>query len=347
MVNDRFEFREICDDDKMYKFFTRTINTVRDRYNEMVRMETIKFDPMVSRYFEQEITVDGNTSMRDDRTTVNDGRKSSSNSNTFIRDDYVDYTGYDKFHDETEGERDGEGEKHDIGHDGRQYSNSSSNSSSSSSADYSGSNTTIYNHDHIEGSNNNSEINHSATKQAPMNASGVHVDGTTGKLKDLDFNYASVYSQNDTTGNSGNQSTDIVNGTNTTTGNTSSSASETGHTSGSGSEGVDKSLDNEYADHNEYYDKKDHRYDRELHDHTHGTDVNTGGGSETTRNTASDLTTRDGSNSEVRHNRYTGREGVLPQDALNRAMNYLQNYSTAFEWLCNKLEINFINIYEI
>lgn len=347
MINDRFEFREICDDEKMYKFFTRTIKTVRDRYIDMIRMETIKFDPMVSRYFEQEVTVDGNTSMRDNRLAITEGRNQSSNSNTLIKDNYADYTGYDKYHDHEEGERNNEGEKHDTGHDGREYSNSTNSSSNSSGYEYSGSNTTIYNHDHVEGSTNNSEINRSASKQAPMNASGVQINGDTGKLQHLDFNYASVYSQNDTTGNGGNTSDDTVNGSNTTSGNSSNSASETGHTSGSGSEGIDKSLDNEHEDHDDFENTKDHRYDRDLHDHIHGTDINTGGGTETSRNTVDDLTTHDGSNSEVRHNRFTGRDGVLPQDALNRAMNYLQNYSTAFEWLCNKLEINFINVYEI
>ena len=47
LIEDRFYFREICDDEKMTRFFQRTLDTVRDRYNEMIRVETIKFDPLV------------------------------------------------------------------------------------------------------------------------------------------------------------------------------------------------------------------------------------------------------------------------------------------------------------
>ena len=50
---------------------------------------------------------------------------------------------------------------------------------------------------------------------------------------------------------------------------------------------------------------------------------------------------------EVKHDRYAGRDNVLPQDAMASATHYLMNYSTAFQWLCNKLEPCFIGVYDI
>lgn len=46
-------------------------------------------------------------------------------------------------------------------------------------------------------------------------------------------------------------------------------------------------------------------------------------------------------------NRYTGRDGLTPQEAMARATDYLMGYSTAFQWLANKLEICFIGIYDL
>lgn len=46
-------------------------------------------------------------------------------------------------------------------------------------------------------------------------------------------------------------------------------------------------------------------------------------------------------------NRYTGREQLTPQEALQSAIEYLQTISPAFEWLCEKMEPVFYAFFEI
>ena len=52
-------------------------------------------------------------------------------------------------------------------------------------------------------------------------------------------------------------------------------------------------------------------------------------------------------NNTQNRNRYTGREGLTPQDAMRRAEEYLLGYSPAFQYIIDKLEINFILVYDI
>lgn len=49
----------------------------------------------------------------------------------------------------------------------------------------------------------------------------------------------------------------------------------------------------------------------------------------------------------VNHNRYTGREGLTPQAGMREAEDYLLGYSPAFQFLIDKLEINFIGVYDL
>lgn len=46
-------------------------------------------------------------------------------------------------------------------------------------------------------------------------------------------------------------------------------------------------------------------------------------------------------------NRYTGREGLTPQEGLMSASDYLMNYSVAFKWFVNKLDSCFIMLYDV
>lgn len=52
-------------------------------------------------------------------------------------------------------------------------------------------------------------------------------------------------------------------------------------------------------------------------------------------------------NNVQNRNRYTGREGLTPQDAMRSAEEYLLGYSPAFQYIIDKLEINFILVYDI
>ena len=57
-LTDIFYYRYVNDNDKFIRFFTRNLRRVADRYNNLVRIETIRFDPMVTRYFEEQDKVD-------------------------------------------------------------------------------------------------------------------------------------------------------------------------------------------------------------------------------------------------------------------------------------------------
>jgi len=63
--------------------------------------------------------------------------------------------------------------------------------------------------------------------------------------------------------------------------------------------------------------------------------------------TASTSQTDSGTHSRTSTNRYTGREGLTPQDAMMSATDYLTNYSIAFKWFVNKLDSCFIMLYDV
>lgn len=60
-IKDWFRYREICDDEKMETFFWRQLRMYRYKYKQMLRMETVDFDPLVNRYFEAEYTTNQST----------------------------------------------------------------------------------------------------------------------------------------------------------------------------------------------------------------------------------------------------------------------------------------------
>lgn len=78
-------------------------------------------------------------------------------------------------------------------------------------------------------------------------------------------------------------------------------------------------------------------------DTSSGTNSNTSTGEVTTTNTSSNNSLTTGTN----RNRYTGREGLTPQEGLSKAMDYLMGYSPAFKWLVYKLEPCFIGILDV
>lgn len=53
-VIDHFYDRYCTDNNKFLLYFTRNLRRVADQYNNLVRIETIKFDPMVTKYLEEE-----------------------------------------------------------------------------------------------------------------------------------------------------------------------------------------------------------------------------------------------------------------------------------------------------
>lgn len=52
-IYDWFQYRELCDDERFYDYFRRDLNNCLYRYNEQVRVDLTKIDPMVSSYRER------------------------------------------------------------------------------------------------------------------------------------------------------------------------------------------------------------------------------------------------------------------------------------------------------
>lgn len=341
----------------MVLYFQRTLDTIRDRYRQILRMETIKFDPMVNKYFEGEYTTNGtdNSETRKTLLSIKDYRKSDTINETRHEQTDDDYA---VTNDVTtvSGSTEDNGTYENSGHDAKTGNNQISGRSNSSHSNSTIDNTTNHSQDNTTTHGSSGEINHKAVKQAPMNASGVTTNATagvtgesviSGALGNLDFGYATAYDANDKTGKTFNSNAETIDSTSQTNGSDTGSSSETSTNTHVINEGTDRSDSGE--------DHKEGTYDESTQrEYGDSRDIVTEGstekqGSMSGRDVLDNLegTTKDGSVYTIKHDRYTGRDGVLPQDALKSAMNYLQNYSTAFEWLCNKLEINFIGIYDI
>ena len=58
-IIDWFQFREVCDDDKFGVFFNRRIKALSNQYNQLLRIESVTFDPMVTQYLERQIKTNG------------------------------------------------------------------------------------------------------------------------------------------------------------------------------------------------------------------------------------------------------------------------------------------------
>lgn len=75
LLFDFFQFRELVDDDKFEAFFVRSIKMLTWQYNEMLRLESVKIDPMVSNYLERYVLSTGT-----DKNLVTNTNKNSSKS---------------------------------------------------------------------------------------------------------------------------------------------------------------------------------------------------------------------------------------------------------------------------
>ena len=353
MIEDRFYYREICDDEKMVRFFQRTLDTVRDRYRDILRIETIKFDPLVSRYFECEFTTDGTENVEVSGRNNASVTRLGSNTKQEVHNEHTDNDFDVKVDTEHfEGGFDETGAFSNEGHDDREGNNTTNGTVRSQHTTNTSNQTTDHSTSHSATESGASQVDRHATKQAPMNASGVTlndkvVGNTTGMLTGMDFDYSSMYSQDDRSNKNTSETDDESNATSSTLGSDQGTSQDVSSNTHVIHEGVDRADSGEDEKHHTYEDDHSHQYRDERDIAVAGgyTISDSNSGSETRSGTSGE--TSDTSKYQIRHDRYTGRDNVLPQDALKAAMNYLQNYSTAFEWLCNKLEINFIGVYDI
>ena len=124
--------------------------------------------------------------------------------------------------------------------------------------------------------------------------------------------------------------------------------------------GIENTIENVSSTDNVSRDLRDIKeYDESRNETGTITSNETGNTSNDTTNTTNDqfngnVTNTDqmsgskqSTNNVQNRNRYTGREGLTPQDAMRRAEEYLLGYSPAFQYIIDKLEINFILVYDI
>lgn len=367
MIKDRFEYREICDDDKMHLFFNRTLNTIRDRYKNILRVETIKFDPLVSKYFEGEFTTNASNMGSAVRTINNTKMMNKGETSDTLFNTEMESSGYG----DNSTSRDLTGSKtvrKDLTDNVVTVDNKSYNDVKNTNGSNGGTSQTVSANHVSTGTSNttndygsNVEINRHALKQAPMNAVGVTAgergeepNGVLdGMLDELDFTYATMYEQSDKENK--NQSNHTESGNNSTTGNTSGTVTDSftnqsrdvlnGSSTGNGS--TDRVVGENNRDNNTEHEDGGLEYSDHGREWGGTHTVVSLGGSNRDVTTGTDNLNDYKNTEEVRRERYTGRDGILPQEAMNKAINFLEQYSTAFEWLCNKLEINFIGIYDI
>lgn len=352
-IFDRFESREICDNDKFDRYFRRTITNYKGKFETLLMIEGIKFDPMVNRYLEAQQIHNGTGSNRG--VTYNDYSNKQGGSGNVT----TDTTTKDKDH--QEGTRNvtsiinviGSGTSTEEYHDSKTTSGTLDNTGSNTrdgSSSTAGSST---GETHNTSDSSNDSVTRNASKAAPMSASGVTTTAAgEGQapgphLSNLDFSYASQYAQQDAAGrdigkNDENRSetrsetvTTKETGSDTRKETTSGTETGTGNRSGTTTEKHDENkTDTETT-------KDDITRDGSVHafqlDQRAYTDEGTSRKEDTVTTQTSDTST----------NRITGREGLTPQEAKRQAEEYLRRFNPAIEWFLGVLETCFIGIYDI
>lgn len=352
-IFDRFESREICDNDKFDRYFRRTITNYKGKFETLLMIEGIKFDPMVNRYLEAQQIHNGTGSNRG--VTYNDFSNKQGGSGNVT----TDTTTKDKDH--QEGTRNvtsiinatGSGTNTEEHHD---------NKTTSGTLDVIGSNKRIGNNTttgtstgetHNTSDSSSDSVTRNASKAAPMSASGV-TSTAAGEgqapgphLTNLDFSYASQYAQQDNAGRNIGKTDENRSGTNTETVTTDETVSDTRKDTTSGSETVGGNRSGkttEKRDENKTdteTTKDDITRDGSVHayqvDQRAYTDEGTSRKEDTVTTQTSDTST----------NRITGREGLTPQEAKRQAEEYLRRFNPAIEWFLGVLETCFIGIYDI
>ena len=352
-IFDRFESREICDNDKFDRYFRRTITNYKGKFETLLMIEGIKFDPMVNRYLEAQQIRNGTGSNRG--VTYNDFSNKQGGSGNVT----TDTTTKDKDH--QEGTRNGTSIiiATGGGTSTEKYNNSKTTNEKLVATDNNSrevSNTTTGNNTgetHTTSDSSNDSVTRNASKAAPMSASGVtaaaagegQAPGT--HLDNLDFSYASQYAQQDNAGrnigkNDENRSEtrtetvttkDTVNDTRneTTNGSETGSGGRSGQTTETRNE---NKTDTETTTDDITRDGNVHAYQIDQRAYT---DEGTSRKEDTVTTQTSDTST----------NRITGREGLTPQEAKRQAEEYLRRFNPAIEWFLGVLETCFIGIYDI
>lgn len=352
-IFDRFESREICDNDKFDRYFRRTITNYKGKFETLLMIEGIKFDPMVNRYLEAQQIHNGTGSNRG--VTYNDYSNKQGGSGNVT----TDTTTKDK--ENQIGTRNVTSiiNAKDIAtsaeetHDGKITSVTLDATGSNKRL---GNSTTTGNstgETHNTSDSSNDSVTRNASKAAPMSASGVTATAAgEGQapgphLANLDFSYASQYTQQDNAGRNIGKNDENRSETRSETVTTNDTGSDTRKETTSGSERVNGNRSGQTTDtHDENKTDTESTNDDIIRngnvhafqiDQRAYTDEGTSRKEDTVTTQTSDTST----------NRITGREGLTPQEAKRQAEEYLRRFNPAIEWFLGVLETCFIGIYDI
>ena len=361
-LDEYFGLREVGDDDNFPTFFIRTLRINANKYNAQLRIEGIdlNFDPLVNSYMEKELKGTENThnisAISEQAKNDNDstGTVTYGKSTTQTRDDTeTDTLGHATTRSgnvKNEVSRDNKditsGAVEHLTDYGKQVSNNAIGKNESTAI------------------NDNKKVN----SELPMSTTDISIAALTDSVKaatstgtatekdptelnagfsqsngisKLNWDAASTQQQVTTATKNGSVNHDITHNTET---------------------GSDKVTDTykDYTIGHKGTESETTAYTG-LTDQLSGTDLKNVKGTGTALNSGSDsntghmsqssnkTTAADGSAEKSnRHTeQYSGRHGLTPQSALSESIDYLQSSSPAFKWLCNKLEICFMGVYEI
>lgn len=77
-----FKFRKVCDNEKFQLFFNRLVSAHSEQYYSLVRVQSIKFDPLVTQYMERLIDRSATNSENEKRTSNRSGNANNTDSTT-------------------------------------------------------------------------------------------------------------------------------------------------------------------------------------------------------------------------------------------------------------------------
>ena len=352
-IFDRFESREICDNDKFDRYFRRTITNYKGKFETLLMIEGIKFDPMVNRYLEAQQIRNGTGSNRG--VTYNDFSNKQGGSGNVT----TDTTTKDKEH--QEGTRNGTsiviatdiGTSAEETHDGKTTNATLEIIGNNKRI---GNNTTTVNstgETHNTSDSSNDSVTRNASKAAPMSASGVTATAAgEGQapgphLSNLDFSYASQYTQQDNAGRNIGKNDENRSDTRSETVTTNDSNDDTRKETTSGHETVKGKRSGQTTDkHDENKtDTESTKDDITRNGNVHAYQVDQRAYTDEGTSRKEDTVTTQTSDTST--NRITGREGLTPQEAKRQAEEYLRRFNPAIEWFLGVLETCFIGVYDI
>lgn len=377
VLTDAYRYREICDDDRIPVYFWGLWNSIKGKYVAQLRVEETdqNFDPMVSRYFESEYTGDRSSSSSESGGS-HEGRSSSGNSQTvYAQPETVVEDWNEEYSPEIsetlaltgrtrETVKNGTRSMHRVGDPSKNFQKDAPGSSDTISRNFSENDNSSASHE-TERQDDYADAtkNRQANKVAPQTVAKiprqtVEGEGSAAVIRNnslgaLPFDYASAYQENDS--ESGHTGTGSETGSEEREGSKSGNSGETHSYSRNQQTGTDINETESFSG----YGEKVTESGGETRTRS-GKENKTGHKSVTTTRSNSEIKdlssasvdiTRDGQSSEqmaeLNRNRYTGREGMTPQSALESAMRYLQTSSPAIKWLIKEMECTLVCVFDL